>query len=372
MWDCRVPARCWAVALATLVVCVASPQIVRSKAEIGIIGWRPNGKLLYHVADKLKEWPSGRTAQLPKPPTSFAGVVHECLQEPGKDNWLINDRIFDARTFKFGATVTREAENNAFWADGSVGYLLTSVDQNLNETSWIVYKGKKRRLDGGWCYRAISEDGQFLSATREPLFVDNDLYILRLDLRTGLVKPVRKYPKAVDDHLGPSAPDWNPTVGAFLIVLWTPGPGYTVIARKSLKRIRSDRLEVISSWVSPKSPLFLSYNRWDSGQTGTDKNTRYPARYWWHTSLTLQDARTGRRTTLASAKQSFVWTGRDMETKILAGSTQIKDYALDFARRRLAYVVTREEATTTGKPMYSDTRPKTDRLYVRNISRRLP
>lgn len=360
------------VALLLLGTAVGAPQIVRSKAEIGIIGWRPNGKLLYHVADKLKEWPSGRTAQLPKPPTSFAGVVHECLQEPGKDNWLINDRIFDARTFKFGATVTREAENNAFWADGSVGYLLTSVDQKLNETSWIVYKGKKRRLDGGWCYQAISEDGQFLSATREPLFVDNDLYILRLDLRTGLVKPVRKYPKAVDDHLGPHAPQWNPTIGAFLIGLETPGSTYTVVARKSLERIRADLSEVISSWVSPKSPLFLSYNRWDSGKHVGGKETRYPAKFWWHTSLTLQDARTGRRTTLASAKQSFAWTGRDLETKILAGSTQIKDYALDFARRRLAYVVTREEATTTGKPMYSDTRPKTDRLYVRNISRRLP
>ena len=362
---------CWLVALFLLGIAVGAPQIVRSKVEVGIIGWRPNGKLLYHVADQLKEWPSGRTARLPKPPENFVGsAVHQCLQEPGKDNWLINDRIFDARTFKFGATVPREAGNNVFWANGSVGYLLTLEDDKQNETSWIVHKGKKRELDGGWSYQAISQDGRFLAALRELLSINNDLYILLLDLETGLVKPIRKYPKAVDDHLRPSGPDWNPHVRAFLVFLNTPGMGYSVIAGKSLEPIRKGH-DIMSDWLSPTSSLFTSYWRWNSGQSVTYPDTRFPVLSRLHTAVVLEDARTRKRRTLIEATQTFIDRSRDTETQIRKGSTEIKDYALDFKRSRLAYVVTREEATTTGDAKFSDTRPKTDRLYVRNVNLRL-
>jgi hypothetical protein len=349
----------------------AAQEIVRSKEQVGIIGWRTNGKLLYHVGTQLREWPSGRTVKLPKPPDNFVGsAVSQNLQEPGGDRWLINGQIFDAHNFKFGGSIGGELEN-PFWAGGSVGHLVTSEDDHQNQTAWIVHKGQKRQLDGSWCYQAISTDGAYLSATRDMLFAENDLYILKCDPVTGSVKPVRKYPKAVDDHRTPGGPAWNSVAKAFLITLCSPGPCWTMLGRATLKPIKArGDAQAACWWIEPNSSLFLAYCSWESGQRVTDPSTRFPVYYADHTAILIQDARTGRKQTLIEATQKFVIPSRAKGSTIRAGSTDIQGAELDLQRRRLAYVIVQEESDST-RSVYSASEPRLSRLLVKGVDLRI-
>lgn len=355
--------------IAGLLVATTSPVVItQSKAQVGIIGWRSNGKLLYHVGDQLREWPSGRTAALPKKPENvFGSAVIQNVQEPGGDRWLINGRIFDAHAFKFGPPVAAERDN-PFWAGGSVGHMVTSEDEHRNQTAWIVHKGQKRKLDGAWCYQAISSDGLYLAATREPLLGTTDLYILKHDPRNGSVKPMRKYLKAVDDHREPIGPAWNATANTFLITLCGAVRCWTLLGRTTLKPIETRAgWSSYSGWIDPKSPLFLSFVEWETGQSVTMPTTRFPVRYKNHSAVVLRSALTGSKQTLLEAAQSFVIPSYGGDSTIQRGSTKIKDADFDLARRRLAYVITVEESATSGTAIYEDGGPRHNKLIVKDI-----
>ncbi|MEQ1934247.1 MAG: hypothetical protein ABL962_10285 [Fimbriimonadaceae bacterium] len=92
--------------------------------------------------------------------------------------------------------VSRPLDRPAIW----IGNALTEVSLELGKLT-LLRKGRKTRVARGWYVIGLSRDGHYAMASKVEPFDGATTYLLGVNLQTGKVKSLKRYPKSSDDHV---------------------------------------------------------------------------------------------------------------------------------------------------------------------------
>lgn len=292
------------------------------------------------AANQVRRWPKAAAITLAKDDFEF-------VREPGGDRWAFEDGILDANSWiirrRTWPKATQDSSGDLFWDGGSVASLRMSYVDNKPIAS-IWRHGRITRIPGDWYYHGISSDGKYLTATSESLSDGEDLFILRRG-SDGRITPIRRYRKAVDDHLVPSRVDWNGKASAFLLNLMDPGNTHPFLGRSKMVSLKGRSIWGHAEWVSHRSSQILVWIMdWEGDQSFTAQS-RFPVKRTLVTQLDIYDSSTGRRRTLAVGREVRAVAKFDEMEKHESG-TVIEDGELHAESNRLAIV---EEVGSRGR-----------------------
>lgn len=309
--------------------------IQRVDGQVKSLAWTKDGsRLLIATDSRIREWRSGRSADLPErsDPDHFVPPDFSCPLTFNKSGTraIGFGYVMDVGSLK----AIRHRRGSARW----IGDKLV-IDPYVSDGK-VIRNGV--RIAPKWYVLGPSPDGMLALATREAPFLNDTTYLLRINPRSGASKVIARFPQSSDDHVALAEVERNTISGKLVIHSVDAGSGSprAYFAAPTLEPIRfplppnvfetscwAEWIPGERDWLTVRRRLF---HERDNGASGFDA-----------TLLDLWNWRTQRMIRVAKVVTAWKGTGAIVERtqEIRAEGDNIGAYHVDFKRRQIAYSI---------------------------------
>ena len=321
------------------------PQaILELKEPVRSLTWTHDHRLLVFTADRVQEWPSGRSAGIPPLPEPMFELPFDVRQSASGTQAIVGDFVIDTKTFK-----TSKLEGEAFW-DGDE---LVRIERDDSYRTYFL-RGEQRVLVANGRYvTGLSDDGRYALVTSEPPIDRVETSLMKIDTKSGKGTVVAKFPMSSTDHTKLGRVDYNQKLGFWLIhSVQVSFMGYQpFIAGSELKqvdlgqKIGSLETSCALQWLETGSAWTFANRRFfeeeQNGSVGLDAR-----------SFDLYNVET--RKLIRLIEKIDRWNSNGGKTDARGDEPAIATPAIDWQNKRLAYTVQTGSSSTVYLLSFSD------------------